>query len=89
VIIARAHVRPCTVLANDIMKKYTMIGNTLLTFGIVLVLVGVIVNVLGRFGFPSLPGDIFIQKENFTLYVPIATSIILSILLTILLNLFR
>ncbi len=66
-----------------------IIGNTLVTFGIVLVLFGVVLNILNKFGLPILLGDILVQKEHFTLYVPIATSIILSILLTILLNVFR
>lgn len=65
------------------------IGNTLVTFGILLILFGVVFNILSKFGLPTLPGDILIQKEHFSLYVPIATSVFLSILLTIVLNLFR
>ncbi|AVX31963.1 MULTISPECIES: DUF2905 domain-containing protein [unclassified Carboxydocella] len=34
-----------------------------------------------------LPGDIYIQKGNFTFYFPLATSIVISIILTLLLNL--
>lgn len=64
------------------------IRNTLVAFGILFVLFGVVLNILSKFGLPTLPGDILIQKEQFTLYVPIATSVVLSILLTILLNLF-
>ena len=36
-----------------------------------------------------LPGDIFIRKGNFSFYFPLATCLLLSVLLTILLNLFR
>ena len=36
-----------------------------------------------------LPGDIVIQKENFTLYVPITTMLLLSIVLTLLINFFK
>jgi hypothetical protein len=37
---------------------------------------------------PRLPGDIYVQRRGFTLYVPIVGSLVLSLLLTILLNLF-
>lgn len=56
--------------------------------GIALVVAGVLVlaaerfNVLGR-----LPGDITLRRGNFTLYVPLATMLVVSILLTIILNL--
>jgi hypothetical protein len=36
-----------------------------------------------------LPGDVYIRRGNFSFYVPVATSIVLSILLTLLLALFR
>jgi hypothetical protein len=36
-------------------------------------------------GLGRLPGDIIIQKENFTLYIPITTSILLSVLLSLVL----
>ena len=36
-----------------------------------------------------LPGDIYIRRGSFTFYFPLATSIILSILLTLILSLFR
>jgi len=37
---------------------------------------------------PRLPGDIYVQRKGFTLYVPILGSVLVSLLLTILLNLF-
>lgn len=42
---------------------------------------------LGGAGF-RLPGDFIIRRGNFTLYFPLATGIILSLVLTIILNLF-
>ncbi|HSH36426.1 DUF2905 domain-containing protein [Schnuerera sp.] len=59
------------------------------TIGIVLVIIGVIFIVGEKFGLGKLPGDIFIQKGNFTFFFPIVSSIIISIILTLLLNLFR
>lgn len=60
-------------------------GNTLILFGAILLILGVAFQA----GFPRLPGDIFIQKENFTFYFPIVTSIVISIVLTIILSVFR
>jgi hypothetical protein len=66
-------------------------GKYLIIAGIVIVLVGIIIyffhgklHWLGR-----LPGDIRIEKENFRFYFPITTMIIISIVLTLLVNLFR
>lgn len=64
-------------------------GNALIFLGFLIIFVGIILNILTKFGFPRLPGDILIQKDNFTLYFPIATSIIISLVLTLILNFFR
>ena len=40
---------------------------------------------LSKLGFGRLPGDIVIERENFRVYIPIATSIIVSVLLSLLL----
>lgn len=65
-------------------------------FGRTLIIVGVLSVVLGAFlyfgvkipGIGRLPGDILIQRGNFTLYFPLATAVLLSIVLTVVLNLF-
>lgn len=63
------------------------IGKILIVFGVILVIVGALVLVLGKIpGLGRLPGDIVIQTENFSCFFPIATSILLSIILTLLLN---
>jgi hypothetical protein len=59
------------------------IGRLLIGVGVVLILFGLFVSVVGK-----LPGDIVIKKENFTFYFPIATSILLSVLLSLLFYLF-
>ncbi|WP_236915208.1 DUF2905 domain-containing protein [Clostridium sp. Cult2] len=64
-------------------------GRIFLTIGIVLVVIGVVFMVGEKFGLGKLPGDIFIQKGNFTFFFPIVSSIIISIILTLLLNLFK
>ena len=64
-------------------------GNTLIFVGIVVFALGLLMNVFQKFAGPILPGDIFIQKENFTFYFPVVTSVILSVILTVVLNLFK
>jgi DUF2905 family protein len=57
----------------------------LVIFGIALVLVGLLWPFLGKLGLGRLPGDIVVERENFKLYVPIATSLIISVVLSVVL----
>jgi len=59
-------------------------GRLLLVAGVLLIIVGGVLMLFGRF---HLPGDLTFRAGNVTLYVPVATSIILSVILTVLLNL--
>ena len=59
-------------------------GRMVLFFGVVLVIVGGAFMLFGRL---HLPGDFTFRTGNVTLYLPIATSIVLSIVLTVVLNL--
>jgi hypothetical protein len=59
-------------------------GRILLGFGVMMVLVGGALMLLGRF---NLPGDLVVRRGSLTVYVPIATGIILSVVLTVVLNL--
>ena len=67
----------------------TEIGRLLMVFGIALVVIGGIVMLFGRTGLPfgRLPGDIVYRGKNTTFYFPLATSILLSILLSVILYL--
>ncbi len=73
--------------------NFSVLGKTLIIIGVICVLVGILLFFFNKIPFVGkLPGDIFIQKKNFTFYFPVMTSIILSILLTIifyLINKFR
>jgi Protein of unknown function (DUF2905) len=60
------------------------IGRLLLVFGILLAVIGGGLMLFGRF---HLPGDLTFRSGGVTVYVPIATGIILSIVLTVVLNL--
>jgi len=63
------------------------IGKTLILFGIILIVAGSLFVLFGKITwFGRLPGDFIIKKEGFTLYLPIATMLILSIILTIIFN---
>jgi len=64
-------------------------SRALIVFGVVLVAVGLLWPVVGKLGLGRLPGDIVIERQNFRLYVPIATSLIVSIVLSLLLWLFN
>jgi len=56
--------------------------------GIILIIIGLGIMFLPKIPFiGKLPGDIIIRKDNFTFYFPLASSIILSIILTIILYL--
>ena len=61
----------------------------LITIGVVLVLVGLLWPLLQKSGLGRLPGDIVVEKENFRFYFPLATSIIISLILTLIFWLFR
>jgi len=61
----------------------------LVILGIVLVLLGLAWPWLAKSGLGRLPGDIIIERENFRFYFPITTSILVSIVLSLLIWLFR
>lgn len=65
------------------------IGRYLIIGGLVLILLGGVIFLAAKIGFPlgRLPGDIRIERGNSTFYFPLASSILISVLLTILLNL--
>jgi hypothetical protein len=60
-------------------------GKVLILAGVVLIAVGLIVLGAQRFGLGRLPGDIVIERDGFTLYIPLATSLIVSLGLTLVL----
>jgi len=60
------------------------IGKILIAFGLLIVLAGVVLVLIGRVPWIGrLPGDIHIQRGNFTFYFPLATSLLLSVVLTL------
>jgi hypothetical protein len=65
------------------------VGRFLILLGLAAIVVGAALTFLPRIPWlGKLPGDIVVQRERFTFYFPLATSIVVSILLTLVLNLF-
>ncbi len=69
---------------NGVAKLLMLAGGVL--FGC-----GLLLYVASHFNWPlfRLPGDIFIKKENFSFFFPIVSCILISVLLTLLMNIFR
>jgi hypothetical protein len=61
----------------------------LIGLGVVIIAIGVLWPVLSRIGIGRLPGDIMFQRGGATFYFPLATSIIISIVLSVVLWLFN
>ena len=57
----------------------------LIIFGLIFVAVGILWPLIAKLGLGRLPGDIVIERENFRLYVPIMTSLLVSAVLTLVL----
>jgi len=68
------------------MTNFPSPGKFLILIGVVFIIIGIaflFFNKISLFG--KLPGDILIQKKNFSFYFPVTTSIVISILLTLIL----
>jgi hypothetical protein len=65
------------------------LGRILIVFGIVLVVLGAVFLVAPRVPFLGrLPGDFVLRRDHATIYVPLATCLVLSLVISILLNIF-
>lgn len=66
------------------MNEIQHLGKVFIVFGVIIIVIGGLLLLSGKLPWIGrLPGDILIQKKNFTFYFPLATSIILSLLLTL------
>lgn len=64
-------------------------SRTLILIGLGLVVLGLLWPVIARLGLGRLPGDIVVERGSFRFYAPLATSLLVSLLLTAILWLFR
>jgi hypothetical protein len=62
------------------------LGKLLIGGAVVLLVLGGLLLLLGRFGLDRLPGDLVFKRGDFTLYIPIGLMILLSVVGTIVLN---
>jgi hypothetical protein len=58
------------------------VGKWLILMGITIVLAGGLIMILGRAGLFKLPGDLVLGSKNWRIYLPIASCIIISVVLT-------
>jgi len=72
---------------KEMQDLFQNFGRMLIFIGLILLIIGFLLGNIGKIPFlGKLPGDILIQKKNFTFYFPITTCIVLSILLTLILS---
>jgi ribose/xylose/arabinose/galactoside ABC-type transport system permease subunit len=57
----------------------------LITLGIIIVLAGLAWPLLAKLGFGHLPGDIHIERDGFTLYIPLTSGLIVSVVVSLVL----
>ena len=67
---------------QEIWKFFLLMGVIFIAVGVLLWFFGKFIPFLGH-----LPGDIEIKRDNFSVYIPIASSILVSLILTVILNL--
>lgn len=69
------------------MSKY---GNMIIIIGLIIIVIGVLIRFtpLAKY-IGKLPGDIRVEKENFRFYFPITTLILLSIIINLLIRIFK
>lgn len=62
---------------------------TLIVIGVILVVIGLLWPWLGKLPFGRLPGDLVVRREQFSLFVPITSMVLVSLALSLILWLFR
>ncbi|WP_372930246.1 DUF2905 domain-containing protein [Methyloceanibacter sp.] len=63
-------------------------SRTLIIFGLVLIATGLLWPFIAKLGLGRLPGDIVIERENFRFYLPLGTSLLISVVLSLIFWLF-
>ena len=73
------------------MNDWSELGKTIIFIGIILIVLGAAIVLKDKlpFSLGRLPGDISIERENFRFYFPLGTSIVISVILTLILYLWR
>lgn len=69
--------------------NYTAIAKILITVGGIMLVCGALLLLFGKYLPSRLPGDIFIQKGNFSFFFPVVSCLVISLILTLIFNLFN
>ncbi len=69
------------------MFNFSVLGRLLILLGVFLLIAGGLILLLSRLGVSRMPGDIVIQRPNLVVYIPVVSALVLSLLLTLILNL--
>lgn len=66
------------------------LGKTIMIIGLALVIAGAALTLAGKIGLPfgKLPGDITYQRKNVTIFAPLGSMLLLSVIISIILNIF-
>jgi hypothetical protein len=64
-----------------------VLGKSLLVLGATIAGIGAILLLASKLGIPRMPGDVVVQRKNFTFYAPLGWMILISLALTLILNL--
>ena len=76
-------------MINNIFNFQINMQKILIIIGIILLIVGLLYPYIKKLGLGQLPGDILFKTGNSTFFFPVMTCLIISIILTIIFNLFR
>jgi len=76
-------------LLNDFFNFQINMQKILIIIGIILLIVGLLYPYIKKLGLGQLPGDILFKTGNSTFFFPVMTCLIISIILTIIFNLFK
>ncbi len=73
------------------MNDWSGLGKAVIFIGVLLIFMGALILLKDKlpFGLGRLPGDISIERENFRFYFPLGTCIVISIILTLVLSIWR
>ncbi len=71
------------------MKRSVPVSKWLITLGLILVAAGLLWPAVSKLGLGRLPGDILVSREEFTFYFPLTTGLVISLVISILIWLFR
>lgn len=75
--------------AANVVAMYDSFGKLLIVFGIILIILGAIFILFGKAGFfGNLPGDIHFRRQNVEFHFPLATCVVVSVVLSLLLTAF-